>query len=105
MQGQENSHPMKSLIAIYRHQLNHLSAVRAGQCPMHPPCSEYSAQAFEKYGFAVGWMMTCDRLMRCGRDDMDLSPLVHINGQWKRYDPLHVNTFWWDEKAHHFQKK
>jgi hypothetical protein len=70
---------------------------------MHPPCSEYSAQAFKKYGFAVGWMMTCDRLMRCGRDEMDLSPLVNINGQWKRYDPLNANTFWWEETAQYVE--
>ena len=62
---------------------------------MHPSCSKYSAQAFEKHGLFVGWMMTLDRLMRCGRDDMQSTPLIHIHGEWKRYDPLEANDFWW----------
>ena len=38
--------------------------------------SEYSIRSFKKYGFLIGWMMTTDRLFRCGRDEVRLSPQV-----------------------------
>ena len=90
--------PPPLLLRIYGDYLNHLSAVRAGECPMYPSCSEYSKQCFQKHGFFVGWMMTCDRLMRCGRDEMKLSPRVLVDGRWKYYDPVERNNFWWSKK-------
>lgn len=87
-----------SLMEIYRGPLDHLSAVRRGQCPMHPSCSEYSRQAVEKHGLAVGWAMTLDRLMRCGRDELKLAPMIYIDGTWKYYDPVENNDFWWGER-------
>jgi putative component of membrane protein insertase Oxa1/YidC/SpoIIIJ protein YidD len=92
-ENQRNGTPF--LVDIYRDRLDHLSAVRSGECPMHPSCSEFSVQAFEKHGFFVGWILTCDRLMRCGRDEMIWSPLVHVDGVWKHYDPLESNDGWW----------
>ena len=80
---------------IYQDYLNHLSAVRVSECPMYPSCSEYSKQCFQKYGFFVGWMMTVDRLIRCGRDEKKLSPLIWVDGRWKYYDPVEKNDFWW----------
>ncbi|MFH0926230.1 MAG: membrane protein insertion efficiency factor YidD [bacterium] len=38
------------------------------QCPMYPSCSNYSYQSFQRYDFLKGYMMTCDRLMRCGHE-------------------------------------
>jgi hypothetical protein len=38
--------------------------------------SEYSIGSFKKHGFLIGWMMTTDRLFRCGRDEVRLSPQV-----------------------------
>jgi len=81
------------LIGFYSGPLDHLSAVRAGACPMHPSCSEYSRQAISQYGFAAGWVMTMDRLMRCGRDETRRAPKVLVDGQWKFYDPVEVNKF------------
>lgn len=94
---EEKSGVYNSLIEIYRGPLNHLSAVRRGVCPMHPSCSEYSRQAIEKHGFVVGWPMTLDRLMRCGRDEVKHVPQVYVDGMWKYYDPLENNDFWWDK--------
>ena len=85
------ANPGSALVRFYRGPLNHLSAVRYGECPMHPSCSEYSLQAFEKYGPVIGWMMTCDRLMRCGRDELRLSPKILVNGKRKCHDPLEAN--------------
>ncbi len=62
---------------------------------MYPSCSKYSELAIHKHGFAVGWMMTMDRLMRCGRDEMKLAPKIFVNGEWRYYDPVESNDFWW----------
>lgn len=85
-------------IEIYRGPLNHLSAVRHGQCPMHPSCSQYSREAIDKHGAVKGWVMAMDRLMRCGRSELSTAPLVQVNGQWRSYDPVIDNDFWWHSK-------
>ncbi|MDY7036561.1 MAG: membrane protein insertion efficiency factor YidD [Thermodesulfobacteriota bacterium] len=85
--------PLLSILDFYQGPLNHLSAVKQGECHMYPSCSEYSKQCIEKHGFFIGWMMTCDRLMRCGRDEIGLSPKILVNGEWKCYDPVENNEF------------
>jgi putative component of membrane protein insertase Oxa1/YidC/SpoIIIJ protein YidD len=87
--------PFSAMVRFYRGPLNHLSAVRIGECPMYPSDSTYSLQAMEKHGMFVGWMMSLDRLMRCGRDEPRLTPKVLVNGKWKSYDPVENNDFWW----------
>jgi hypothetical protein len=62
---------------------------------MWPSCSEYSRQAVARHGFAVGWVMSMDRLMRCGRDGLRWAPRTIVNGRVKYLDPLAVNDFWW----------
>jgi putative component of membrane protein insertase Oxa1/YidC/SpoIIIJ protein YidD len=89
---------MKAVIDFYQGPLNHCSAVRYGECPMYPSCSEYCKQAFEKYGFFVGAMIASDRLMRCGRDELKSAPLIFVESKWKYYDPLEQNTSWWDDE-------
>ncbi len=86
---------MIAAINFYRGPLNHLNAVRAGSCPMHPTCSDYSRQAIKKHGPVIGWIMTCDRLMRCGRDELDESPRILVDGELKCFDPLAGNDWWW----------
>ncbi len=90
--------PMAALIDFYQGPLNHCSAVRSGECPMYPSCSEYSRQAFQKYGVFVGTMIAADRLMRCGRDELKSAPLIFVDGKMKYYDPLEQNTSWWDKR-------
>ncbi len=90
---------LAGLIRFYAGPLDHLSAVRFGECPMHPSCSAYAMQAIREHGPVIGWVMTCDRLMRCGRDELDLSPEVFINGRWKTYDPVAANDWWWCGRA------
>jgi hypothetical protein len=65
---------------------------------MHPSCSEYSIRSTEKHGFTLGWIMTTDRLMRCGRSEASLAPKVWVNGKMKYYDPVERNDFWWSRK-------
>ena len=86
-----------TLIHIYQGPLNHLSAVKDGGCPMHPNCSSYGLEALAKHGPLMGWIMTCDRLMRCGRDECDLSPEIIVDGRWKTLDTIDQNDRWWNE--------
>ena len=65
---------------------------------MHPGCSSYGLSAIEKHGPLIGWMMTFDRLMRCGLDETSLSPEVLVKGDWKYVDTLEHNDFWWFQK-------
>ena len=73
----------------------HISKIDGNRCSMRPSCSSYAVDSLKKHGFFLGWIMTCDRLMRCGGDEVKLSPKVIING--KRYccDPVSANDFWW----------
>ncbi len=79
-------------IFFYR---KYISKVIGSSCPMYPSCSAYSVEAFKKHGSATGWIMTCDRLMRCGRDETELSSQVWINNEKRCYDPVSNNDFWW----------
>jgi putative component of membrane protein insertase Oxa1/YidC/SpoIIIJ protein YidD len=84
----------QGVIEFYRGPLNHLKSVRRGECPMYPSCSEYSRQAIARFGLIKGWIMTTDRLIRCGRDETHLSPKILVNGKWKYYDPIENNDLW-----------
>ena len=80
------------LVKLYR---RYISPIDGSDCPMYPCCSSYSIECFEKHGFFIGWIMTWDRLCRCGRDELRLSPWILFNGQLKCYDPVKNNDFWW----------
>lgn len=93
----EATHPLSVMIRFYQGPLDHLAAVRTGECPMYPSDSQYGLQSIQKHGALIGWIMTMDRLMRCGRDETRLSPPVIVDGQLKYYDPLEKNDFWWHD--------
>lgn len=76
----------------------HISVVDGNRCPMYPSCSHYASQVFEKHGAILGWIMTCDRLVRCGRDEAKISGKVFINNDELIYDPVAANDFWWFKK-------
>ena len=75
-----------------------LSRADGHRCPMIPSCSEYAKQAFRQHGFIKGWVLACDRLLRCGRDEIHLAPVIRVKGSARAYDPLGANTFWWKQK-------
>ena len=94
--GEETiAEPARAIFFVYDQGLNHLAPVRSGSCPMHPSCSAYSREAFQKHGLLMGWWMTFDRLLRCGRDEIERSPRVLVRGTWKTYDPVSWNDRWW----------
>ena len=79
---------------LYSRYLNSLGGVRHGSCPMFPSCSQYSKQAIKKFGVLIGWVMTFDRLLRCGRDETSRAPSIFIHGAWRSWDPVENNDFW-----------
>ncbi|MBF0233565.1 MAG: membrane protein insertion efficiency factor YidD [Desulfamplus sp.] len=78
-----------------------ISPADGDRCGMSPSCSKYGQEAFTKHGLFMGWIMTCDRLIRCGRDERSFSPSVVSNGKDGSqrkvliFDPLDANDFWW----------
>ncbi|MGE0083329.1 MAG: membrane protein insertion efficiency factor YidD [Desulfococcaceae bacterium] len=79
-----------SPIKIFR---EYISPIDGNRCPMYPSCSAYSMEAIQKYGLIKGWVMTCDRLLRCGRDEVKLAPRVIIGGEAYCHDPVADNDF------------
>lgn len=71
-----------------------LSGADGHRCPMTPSCSSYALSAVRRHGALAGWIMACDRLMRCGRDELRHSPKVATRDGWRWQDPLDNNDFW-----------
>jgi uncharacterized protein len=93
--SEKASKPLPPLIyPVYFFQ-KYLSGADSDRCPMHPSCSAYCVDALRKHGALLGWIMTCDRLIRCGRDELKRSPPVRVNGKPRCYDPVANNDFWW----------
>lgn len=91
--------PFSAMIDFYRGPLNHLAAVRSGECPMVPSDSAYGLQSIQRHGMLLGWVMAMDRLLRCGRDETRLAPKIMVNGRYKSYDPVENNDFWLKSQA------
>jgi len=82
----------------------YISPIDGNRCPMYPSCSAYSMEAIGKYGFIKGWIMTCDRLLRCGRNEMELSPRVIIRGEAYCHDPVSENDLWQPGRCDYCEK-
>jgi putative component of membrane protein insertase Oxa1/YidC/SpoIIIJ protein YidD len=61
---------------------------------MTPSCSAYAREAIAKHGPITGWILTCDRLMRCGRDEITQAKSIRINHTTLCHDPVANNDFW-----------
>jgi len=83
---------------LFRFYQEHISVVDGNRCSMYPSCSRYASRVFKKHGPVIGWIMTCDRLVRCGRDESNISMKVIVNHQELIYDPVGANDFWWFKK-------
>ncbi len=58
----------------------YLSGIRGQECPMYPSCSNYGLKTFSEKNFALGFIMTSDRLLRCGHDHKNYSLTLGKNG-------------------------
>lgn len=52
------------LIKIYQNIFSRYIFI-GRNCRFYPTCSEYSIQAYEKYGFFKGTFLTVKRILRC----------------------------------------
>ena len=75
----------------------YISPIDGDRCTMHPSCSQYFREACQKHGIFKGWIMGCDRLLRCGGDEDNLSRSIWLNRKKHCYDPVENNDFWWLE--------
>ncbi len=85
----KETNPVLCPVSFFR---RYVSSVDGDRCPMYPSCSTYAMEAFKKCGLLKGWIMTCDRLLRCGGDETKYVPLVRINGKALFCDPVSNNT-------------
>jgi len=92
---QEGTSAENSLVFPVLLYKKYASGADGARCPMVPSCSSYAVDAVYKHGFIMGWIMTCDRLMRCGRDEVRRTKPVRINEKILRQDPVENNDFWW----------
>ncbi len=76
-----------------------ISRADGPRCSMYPTCSHYASQAFKRHNAATAWVLTCDRLLRCGRDETRRSAPVWVGGRPHTNDSLSANTFWWYKAA------
>lgn len=53
-----------------------------------PSSSQYTLEAMRKYGFYVGMMMGCDRLMRENNDPWVYRNIKDENGKKMKFDPV-----------------
>ncbi|MDR3280230.1 MAG: membrane protein insertion efficiency factor YidD [Synergistaceae bacterium] len=53
---------MKAIQAYRRY----ISPIIGRHCRFYPTCSQYALEAFTKYGFIRGLILTTGRLLRCG---------------------------------------
>ncbi|PID40018.1 MAG: hypothetical protein CR984_05370 [Proteobacteria bacterium] len=88
---QETSSFMEAPVQFFQ---TFLSGADGHRCPMQPSCSAYARQAMRRHGSIMGWIMACDRLMRCGRDELKHSPSVNTPHGRRCQDPLDNNDFW-----------
>jgi len=71
----------------------YISGADGDRCQMYPSCSQYCIEAFKKRGAILGWIMSCDRLVRCGRDEGKLSAPIWVDGEKRINDPVDHNDF------------
>ena len=93
-----------SLVFPVRLYQKYASGADAARCPMVPSCSTYSVDAFHKHGAIMGWIMTCDRLMRCGRDEVGKTKPIRKGQRLLSPDPIGNNDFWWDSRHYKVPK-
>ena len=56
---------MICLIKFYKKHLSIFFEKVGVKCKFYPTCSEYSIQAFEKYGFLKAMFLSIKRILKC----------------------------------------
>lgn len=58
-------HVLLFLIKVYKKTLSKVIHAMGGRCKYYPTCSDYTAQAIEKYGCIKGCLLGFKRILRC----------------------------------------
>ncbi|MCH9631973.1 MAG: putative membrane protein insertion efficiency factor [Chlamydiae bacterium] len=74
-------------IAMIDWYKENISPMKILTCSYYPSCSQYTKQAIGKYGLVKGWLLGCDRLMRCNHDLWVYREVKH-EGELKKYNPV-----------------
>lgn len=64
-------------IGLYQ---RYISGIRGQECPMYPSCSNYGLKTFSETNFASAFILTSDRLLRCGHDHNNYPLTLRQNG-------------------------
>ena len=64
------------LIRIYR---KYISPLKGPTCRFYPTCSQYSIEAFKKYGFLKGLWLTIRRILI---NNLKITNIILLNGSW-----------------------
>ncbi|EEA84252.1 conserved hypothetical protein YidD [Peptacetobacter hiranonis DSM 13275] len=55
----------KGCIVLVRFYQKYISPLKGPTCRFYPTCSQYSIEAFKKYGFLKGLYLTIRRVSKC----------------------------------------
>ena len=86
--------PTSEIMAPIHFFQRFLSGADGNRCPMTPSCSSDAIEAVKRYGPVTGWIMACDRLLRCGHDELRLSPAIMTRHGIRCLDPVTDNDLW-----------
>ncbi|MDR3165837.1 MAG: membrane protein insertion efficiency factor YidD [Synergistaceae bacterium] len=64
--GRSTNLPRNIAIAAIKAYQKFLSPMLGPHCRFHPTCSQYALEAFQKYGFLKGMILSVRRLAKCG---------------------------------------
>lgn len=82
-------------IGVYQ---TYVSGIRGHQCPMYPSCSNYGLKVFQETSFINAFILTSDRLLRCGHDQNYYSLTLNNSGfryiDFPDYDPAPENIYY-----------
>ena len=84
----EHTGYISEITGIYQNSLESLNFVRKGRCTMYPSCSSFGKKAFETHDFFKAYYLTCERLIRCGRDSTEKLKIINTDSGLRYFDPL-----------------
>jgi putative component of membrane protein insertase Oxa1/YidC/SpoIIIJ protein YidD len=73
----KNESAANDYIGFYQ---KYISGIRGQECPMYPSCSNYGLKTFTETNFLSAFVLTSDRLLRCGHDHNNYSLTLRDNG-------------------------
>lgn len=83
----------------------YISGIRGQECPMYPSCSNYGLKTFTETNFVSAFVLTSDRLLRCGHDHNNYSLTLRDNGfkslDYPAYDKAPLELYY-SRNSYHF---